>query len=628
MSSASSSLGWRGAMHTLSATLPAETWHCHGLGRLQRGCGGVVGCPAPSSYGGAAGSRASRGLLSCGGVGASVEEPRRGGESASSSMSGSMARLLGSGAALALAAARVGTSSAPRRGSCFDSLLVCPFSGRRRTVVTLSAARAAGKVTQASVPSVNFRSSSSTAVATEEDEMPLPPMSLDGGSQPEFEEYWEANKSPVRYTQGWIERCAHPQVNNERYWYNEKTDELTYMKPAKLRKSQAKAKADGLEELSGDGPAWSMNIQELKEAMAFGRDKELGLTIEELAKRAVAEYEKFEPRVLSWHDYQHNTFWFFGGLSGRLKKQEKGEARDHGFFNKGASSDLFASEAFFKTAAEIMTPRLHRMHPICLTYFVWTFSRADVVVPEFMEAVGNHLCDGRLPMMDRCSLGTMVWNFSKQSLSHERLFEAAATELSRSNRTRALAPRNFQNTLIAYGRRRHWNMRLFTVLAKGMRRLLDAHDPRRVKLDNAMCFPYTCKDGYVVLADCFHIGGLTAILKHFLRVPEMDESIENCILSMLDYTRRSVERSPPPMRSPGDACDFLLTYLRICEAWPHHSFRDHIPHGSDVETLCHTAQRLQKERVFSLLGKLSRRDQQTTQSTCLATFCESRNIQL
>merc|ERR1712087_175599 len=115
-----------------------------------------------------------------------------------------------------------------------------------------------------------------------------------------------------------------------------------------------------------------------------------------------------------------------------------------------------------------MEGRLHRMHPICLTYLVWTFSRAEVVIPEFMRYVGDHLCQGYLPMMDRCSLGTMVWNFNNQGISHNRLFEDAAMELSRPNRVRSLAPRNFQNVTIAYSRRYHMNWKLVNALARGM----------------------------------------------------------------------------------------------------------------------------------------------------------------
>lgn len=76
-----------------------------------------------------------------------------------------------------------------------------------------------------------------------------------------------------------------------------------------------------------------------------------------------------------------------------------------------------------------MQGRLRWMHPINLTYFVWTFVRADVVLPEFMAAIGDHLSHGRLPECDRCALATMVWNYGKMSVRHDLLFESAAEEL-------------------------------------------------------------------------------------------------------------------------------------------------------------------------------------------------------
>merc|ERR1719396_97803 len=132
-----------------------------------------------------------------------------------------------------------------------------------------------------------------------------------------------------------------------------------------------------------------------------------------------------------------------------------------------------------------------------------------------MEAIANHFCEGRIPIFDRCSLGTMVWNFSKQGLRLDRFFEDCARELARPNRLRSLAPRNFQNSMIAYSRRRHWNEKLVDALARGIPRLLDAHDPRFPKTAKNILFSYTCRDGSEVPADAFRIGSCTVIAKAF-----------------------------------------------------------------------------------------------------------------
>jgi len=210
-----------------------------------------------------------------------------------------------------------------------------------------------------------------------------------------------------------------------------------------------------------------------------------------------------------------------------------------------------------------MTDRLDRMHPINLTYFIWTFTRAEVVLPEFMNAVGGHLCSGILPMMDRCSLGTMVWNFAKQGVRHDEFFERAAAELSRPNRVRSLAPRNFQNVFIAYGRRKHWHSHLFRSLALGTQRLLDEHHPPGPKLARSLLFAYTCKDGSEVLADSWRISGLTVVLKTFRRMQVQGTRIEECVRSMADYVIRSVNHSPKKMRDPGDACSFALELAQM-----------------------------------------------------------------
>ena len=59
------------------------------------------------------------------------------------------------------------------------------------------------------------------------------------------------------------------------------------------------------------GPVWNMGIEELKELLSTpGAVENHGLSWQDIARRACAEYENFAPRVLSWHDYQHITFWY------------------------------------------------------------------------------------------------------------------------------------------------------------------------------------------------------------------------------------------------------------------------------------------------------------------------------
>jgi len=389
----------------------------------------------------------------------------------------------------------------------------------------------------------------------------LPPMSADGGSQEEFEKYWDSNTEPQRYGGNWVERLSHPQVNIEPYWYNESSGETRWTKPKPARKLRAKETDDGLQALAGDGPEWEMSIMELKEALHDGRDKSLGLRTEQLAQRAVAEYENFVPRVLSWHDYQYHTFWFFGGM----KRKRRATSGSRSFFDQtgGASNELFASREFFLAAAEVLMSRLHRMHPICLTYFIWTYTRAGVVVPELMEKVGTHLCNGLLPTMDRCSLGTMVWNFTKQGVRHDHLFADATKELSRPNRLRSLSARNFQNVIIAYSRGGYLHPELFEAMARGIPRLLDLHDPKLPKNERHVLFAYTCKDGSEVLADSFRISNLTVILKGFAKMRPPVPSMERTLGSMADYVRRSQERSPAMMRDKDDVPDFLGVFAWV-----------------------------------------------------------------
>eukprot|EP00928_Gymnodinium_smaydae_P060755 TRINITY_DN4453_c0_g1_i2.p1 TRINITY_DN4453_c0_g1~~TRINITY_DN4453_c0_g1_i2.p1 ORF type:complete len:752 (-),score=159.13 TRINITY_DN4453_c0_g1_i2:48-2303(-) len=396
----------------------------------------------------------------------------------------------------------------------------------------------------------------------------LPPMSADGGTQEEFEAYWQAWRSRRRWLErgaggSWIERRAHPQVNAERYWFNEATQEIVWQPPADADSdagrtlSGADGSSDVLTDLSGHGPVWDLPVAELKLALKQGRAAELGLEIGELAKRAISEYERFLPKVLSWHDYQYYTFWFFGGLDKEEQAQQprSGGGASSFFAASGATSQMFADESFFRAVADLLPKRFAKMHPINLTYFIWTFSRAGVVIPTFMRSLGDFLCDhGIVPMFDRCSLGTMVWNFSKQDVHHDRLFEICAREFRRPNRVRSLAPRNYQNGLIAYSRLKYAFHDLFNDLARGMPRLLENHDPRHPKLKRNLLFSYTCVYGSEVLADCFRISSLVVIAKTFHEIRARGPDIVRCFASFLDYTKRSVETSPAWMREPGDAC--------------------------------------------------------------------------
>jgi len=402
---------------------------------------------------------------------------------------------------------------------------------------------------------------SSAKVTEDDDQGSMPPMSADGGNQEEFEHYWEANAKPRCFAGGWVERCAHPQVNIEHYWFNEQTGQVAWQRPDGIEEIDPVGKE--FEELAGQGPAWSMSVPDLKERLASGKAAEFGLTHEDLARRAVFQYEQFVPRVLSWHDFQHNTFWFFGGMKKKASPNKKGS-----FFSSSGNSGLFADEAFFREAAKLIKQRLGQMHPIPLTYFMWTFTRAGVILPDLMKAIGDHLCDGRVQMMDRCSLGTMVWNFGKQRVRHNKFFEVAATEFSRPNRVRSLAPRNFQNTFLAYGWNKHYNERLYTSLLTGMLRVMDEHDPPGPKLDRGLLFAYTCKDGSEVLADSLRITSLTVILRSVASMGISGPAMEACTVSMVDYMRRSAEKSPPMMRESGDCCKFLSELARLAKSQP------------------------------------------------------------
>eukprot|EP00435_Cladocopium_sp_Y103_P037202 s168_g9.t2 len=248
--------------------------------------------------------------------------------------------------------------------------------------------------------------------------------------------------------------------------------------------------------------------------MREGHAEDFGFTTEELAKRACYEFETWLPRVLSWHDYQYRCFWFFGGKD-TDKNRDSGASKSFFSSDAEASRQLFADDEFFEA---------RRVRACCAK---------GVYHEELLQAVAEHFCNGWLPTMDRCSLGTMVWNFSK------------------------LEFRVGCQLRIAFSKRKHWNAKLFEAFCRGIPRLLDNHDPKFPKTDTDVLFSYTCRDGSEVPADAFRIGSLTVITKGFQDLRAHGPAVEECMNSMLSYVRRSVERSPAMMREPGDACNFL-----------------------------------------------------------------------
>lgn len=103
------------------------------------------------------------------------------------------------------------------------------------------------------------------------------------------------------------------------------------------------------------------------------------------------------PKVLSWHDFQYNTFWFF--IKERGSKDRREEKR--GYFGPGADdSKMFAHEGFFMEVAHLASQRLERIHPINLVYLLWTFTRAGVQAHDFFNKAADHFCNGLLPSLD------------------------------------------------------------------------------------------------------------------------------------------------------------------------------------------------------------------------------------
>eukprot|EP00933_Yihiella_yeosuensis_P045178 TRINITY_DN40501_c0_g1_i1.p1 TRINITY_DN40501_c0_g1~~TRINITY_DN40501_c0_g1_i1.p1 ORF type:complete len:578 (+),score=69.12 TRINITY_DN40501_c0_g1_i1:93-1826(+) len=410
------------------------------------------------------------------------------------------------------------------------------------------------------------RSRSSTARPAFDEE---PRMSPDGGNEEEFEEYWSWYHRPKHYSGGWVERRAHPQLNVDPYWYNAKTDETVFERPASASE-ELDQPAEIEEAQKGEGPAWELSVKELRAALQAGPEEleRLGLTDQELAKRAVYEYSSFTPRVLSWHDFQYNTFWFF--ISDRDKGKDRGK-RVQGFFSKSASDNqrMFAHDSFFRATADCAMENLDKIHPINLVYMLWSFVRANVSAPQLFDAAGHYFCNGLIPSMDRCGLGTMVWAYSKARIRHQRFFDRAAEEYSRPVRARSLAPRNFQNTMLAYSWWGPGYEAMIERLAATLIRLLDNHDPRLPKLRNDLCFPYTCKDGAVVLADCYRIGGLNLFLRGLLTLNDRTDAAEACFEAIVNYNIKSAKRSPNWMRENGDiAYTMTLIAQAAAQGWP------------------------------------------------------------
>ncbi|CAE7033717.1 unnamed protein product [Symbiodinium natans] len=404
------------------------------------------------------------------------------------------------------------------------------------------------------------------------DETGLPPMSADGGGEDEFQEYWEWFQKPQSWPEGWIERRTHPQVGVRPYWYNTGTRQTVFEPPACLENQSSEPIQRREEPLEIEGAVADLSVKELRQKLQDPEEIErLALTDDALACRAVWEYETFIPRVLSWHDYQYNTFWFF--IDDRDEKGKRG-GRGQGFFGAEADKNkkMFAHHGFFEAVAEVASQRLEKIHPINLVYLLWTFTRAGVRAQRFFNQAADHFCNGLLPSLDRCGLGTLVWCYAKQRFRHHRLFDEAAKELQRAVRVRSLAPRNFQNTMIAfrwYGMGRASQRSLIDMLAAWLPRMLDDHDERRPKLRPDVMFSYTCKDGSVVPADSFRISGLNVIARGFVHLDASSEPVEACLASMTDYVLRSARRSPTWMRTDGDVAVFTTVVAEaVVKGWP------------------------------------------------------------
>lgn len=134
--------------------------------------------------------------------------------------------------------------------------------------------------------------------------------------------------------------------------------------------------------------------------------------------------------------------------------------------------------------------------------------------PEMLDA---GLEAAKMASQDSLPLALAVAMSARQHLSHA-LDQATSSdscvtrhtqeELARGNRVRSLAPRNYQNTVLAYSWRLHQHSLMLDRMVNGMRRLLDRHRPPGPKLALDLLFSYTCKDGFEVKADmgCCSLG--------------------------------------------------------------------------------------------------------------------------
>merc|ERR1711920_697342 len=115
-----------------------------------------------------------------------------------------------------------------------------------------------------------------------------------------------------------------------------------------------------------------------------------------------------------------------------------------------------------------------------------------------------------------------------------------AQEIKRPMRLRTLAPRNFQNSMIGFGRMIFQDSELFDKLAWGIRRLVENHDPVTPKTKTEVLFSYTCLSGAEVPADAFRISGLATIAREFEKIGASGSHVERCLTSMAKYVWRSI----------------------------------------------------------------------------------------
>mmetsp|Transcript_98093 Transcript_98093/g.184470 ORF Transcript_98093/g.184470 Transcript_98093/m.184470 type:complete len:600 (-) Transcript_98093:177-1976(-) len=388
----------------------------------------------------------------------------------------------------------------------------------------------------------------------------LPPMSREGGSEGEFAAYWR-NSKPEHLPGGWVKFLSHPQVNACPYLYHPETGTISWQKPDKLSEGSEHAEAAKENEMKDQQSSLSeMTVKELRELLGtHGEVERQGYSWDDVAQRACEEYQqpKFFPRVQSFHDFKDITPWTFFD---KKKGKTFGKGRD-----KGAD---FAEKAFFKTMAPIVMDRLYSIHPISIVYMMWAFTRARVFDRQLMQAVGDYLCDGRLPMLDRCGLGMGLRLFAEHGFYHKKLFDLGIAEIRRPMRCRSLAARNLQNLAFAFSKLKIRDEGVLEDLARQAIRLMKDHDPRNAKTDGSVLFPYICKDGYVEATDNFRIQStpsLTWILECFLDLEAPRPILDKLVEAMADFALRSINRAPKYMLEPQDFVKFVFQLTRAVE---------------------------------------------------------------